>query len=64
MFWNHMTVPPAEGEYLVTCECAARPMILTYENKRWTDGYTDYSVIAWLPLPPAYVPITAVLNGT
>ena len=56
MFWNTRIVPPEEGEYLVTCKDAKRPIILTYEDKIWTDGYHDFEVIAWLPLPPAYDP--------
>ena len=63
MFWNSYTVPPIEGEYIVTVKDAHRPMILTYEgNGLWTDGFTDYEVIAWLPLPPAYDPVKGSLN--
>lgn len=57
MFWNTVIVPPVDGEYLVTCSGAIRCMILSYENGKWIDDYgTQYDVIAWLPLPPAYDP--------
>ena len=63
MFWNTFIVPPIEGEYLVTCKNEKRPTIVSYEGKGvWTDGYIDYEVIAWLPLPPAYDPIRGSLT--
>ena len=58
-FRFHIVKPPCDGEYIVTCKDAIRATVLTYENGKWyNDARTTFEVIAWMFLPPAYVPYT------